>query len=128
MNCKRRTASEALGEASPGKQTSTYNATADLAQTYLSGKRERTSILFSILFFFLSDTKLKLYRKTESYFSSHEISEKKSAIREQFVVEYNIIKLSYDMLLSLSCPSVCLSLLLAMPSRALCLPAVPAGL
>lgn len=86
------------------KQIPIYNATADLAQTYPLGKRVRTSILFSILFFFLSDINLRLYRKTESYFSSHQISKQFSAIRELCVVEYNIIKPKY-MLLSLNYPS-----------------------
>lgn len=55
--------------------------------------------------FSLSDTNLKLYRKTESYFSSHQISKQFSAIRELCVVEYNIIKPEPDILLSLNYPS-----------------------
>lgn len=52
--------------------------------------------------FSLFDANLRLYRKTENYFSSHQISEQFSAIRELHVVEYNIVKPKYDMLLSLN--------------------------
>ena len=84
------------------KQIPIYNAIVDVAQTYPSGKRIQTSILFSVLFLF--DTNLRLYRKRESYFSSHQISKQFSAIRELCVVEYNIIKPKY-MLLGLNRPS-----------------------
>lgn len=53
----------------------------------------------------LFDKNLRLYRKTDSYFSSHQTSNQFLAIRELCVVEYNIIKPQYDTLLSLNHPS-----------------------
>jgi len=58
--------------------------------------------LFVLSSLFLSDINLRLYRKTESYFSSHQISKQFSAGRELCVVEYNIIKRRQDMFLSLN--------------------------
>lgn len=79
------------------RQIPIYHAIVEVAQTYPSGKRIRTSTFFSGLSLF--DTNLRPYRKPESYFVSHQISERFSATREPCVVGYKTLKPPYDVLL-----------------------------